>query len=899
MPRNSDRKSTRQTDRNTSVPLTGRVRIVSSSNPIGGKAGVSSSGGQFGDRLRARRQGAGLSQQELAERSGLSVRSISNLERGRTQWPYRDSVSRLADALGLREADRAEFMAAASRRLPYLPDAGPQAAGPSPADEVPESSPAQPGTRRGGRVVPQFLPAAVPAFVGRQEQLAVLSQVLNQPGGTALITAIGGTAGVGKTALALQWAHQVAAEFPDGQLYADLRGFSPSGAPVTAAEAVRLFLDALQIPSDQIPQTVEAQLGLFRSLLAGKRMLVVLDNARDVAQVRPLLPGSPTCRVVITSRSQLTGLTAIEAAYPLRLDVLPDAEARRLLERRLGAARLAAEPAATAQIIRSCARLPLALSVIAARAAMRPDLSLEQVAADLAARTNLDAFAGGGDPSADVRAAFSWSYRQLEADAARLFRLASLHPGPSLDGHTAAALAGMTVEQAAAALDVLGRAYLIQPAGADRYGQHDLLRSYARELADAQEGEAALTRLLDYYLYAAAQAMDVAFPAEKERRPRIPPSPTPPPDLAGQTAALAWLGTERPSLIAVAVYAAEHDRPRQVILLAAILFRYLDTTNRFADAMTLHGHARRAAVQSGDRAAEAYALVCLGLVDGHVSRYDEAASQLGQAVAISTELGDRVGQARAANYLGLVDLRLGRYQEAVGHLGQALAWAREAGDRHSEAFILGNLGRVEALQGRYEQAAGHQQRALELLAEVGDRNGAATVRTWLANAYRRLDRYPEAVGQLQQALAQFRELSDRQGQAHSLCALGEVDLQHGNYQDAAVHLRQALSRFQELGDRQGEVATRNSLGEVALATGHPADAREQYSAALVIAAETGEKYEQARARDGLGASYQASDDPRRARRHWQAALELYTELGVPEAEQVRARLAEEPASVSG
>lgn len=350
--------------------------------------------GSFGALLRARRLSAGLSQEGLAERSGLSVRAIRELERGRTRRPYPDSVHRLAEALGLDGAARARFVTAAGRRL--APDASGVKGG---------LADGAAGQCEAGAVVPRQLPAAVAAFVGRRDQLSALTQALRQPGGTAVITAIGGTAGVGKTALAVQWAHQFAARFPDGQLFVNLRGFDPSGTPVAPGDAVRVLLEALQVPADRLPRTVEAQLGLYRSLLAGKRMLVVLDNARDVAQVRPLLPGSPSCRVIVTSRNLLAGLAAIEAAQPLLLDVLSGAEARELLQRRLGAPRLIADPGAAAQIIESCARLPLALSVIAARAAIRPDLPLPQIASDIASGQGLDAFTGDGDPAADVRAA--------------------------------------------------------------------------------------------------------------------------------------------------------------------------------------------------------------------------------------------------------------------------------------------------------------------------------------------------------------------------------------------------------------------------------------------------------------------------------------------------------------
>ncbi|HXL92877.1 MAG TPA: helix-turn-helix domain-containing protein [Streptosporangiaceae bacterium] len=290
----------------------------------------------FGDVLRAHRDAAALTQEELAERAQFSVRAIADLERGRTARPRPDSVRRLAAALGLIEPALGQFHLAA-RGMPAAGSFSGESGGPD------------------NRVAPRLLPAAVPAFAGRRPELAVLSRMLDQPGGMAVITAIGGTAGVGKTALAIYWSHQVAAEFPDGQLFVNLRGFDPSGTPVVPADAMPMLLEALGVAPDRIPGALDTQTGLYRSLLAGKRMLIVLDNANDEAQVRPLLPGSLTCRVVVTSRNQLTGLAAIEAARLLMLDVLTDTEAHELLQQRLGADRLSADPAAVAQIIRACA----------------------------------------------------------------------------------------------------------------------------------------------------------------------------------------------------------------------------------------------------------------------------------------------------------------------------------------------------------------------------------------------------------------------------------------------------------------------------------------------------------------------------------------------------------------
>lgn len=423
---------------------------------------------EFGGLLRSCRRRSGLSQLELAERSGLSIRAISKLECGRTRWPYPDSVGRLADALGLHEPERAQFTAAARRRLGLR--------------AVPARRRTDPG------YVPQLLPAPIPTFTERAGETAALSRMLDESGRTVLVTAVTGTAGAGKTALVVNWAHQAAARFPDGQLFLDLRGFGPSGGPLAPEEAARVFLDALRVPAERLPATAEARLGLFRSLVAGKRMLVVLDNARNAAQVRPLLPGGRDCRVVVTSRDRLAGLTVTDGARPLAVGALSDAEARHLLAGRLGPARLAAERLATDRIVASCAGLPLALCIVATRAQLRPDLPLARIAAVLAAAPRLDAFTDNSDPAADLRAAFSWSYRQLDGDAALAFRLAGLHPDLGLEPDTIAALTGTTPELAGRALDALARANLINTAGQERYTMNLLLRAYAGEQA-ARHGE--------------------------------------------------------------------------------------------------------------------------------------------------------------------------------------------------------------------------------------------------------------------------------------------------------------------------------------------------------------------------------------------------------------------------
>ncbi|MGD0701156.1 MAG: tetratricopeptide repeat protein [Trebonia sp.] len=850
----------------------------------------------FGALLRTRRRAAGFSQQELAEQSGLAVRTISDLERGRTRWPYPDSLHRLADALGLSGTGRAEFTAAAGRRLGPVARAG--TALPSVSREEPKVRDATRSPAKGP--VPRLLPAAVPGFVGRGGQVAALWKVLDQPGGTAVIAAIGGTAGVGKTTLAVHWAHQAAREFPDGQLFIDLRGFDPSGAPVRPMDAVRVLLDALEVRADRLPQSEEAQLGLYRTLLAGKRMLIILDNARDVTQVRPLLPGAPTCRVIVTSRNKLTGLTAREAARPLMLDVLTNDEAHELLRQRLGEDRVSAEPDAAARIVRSCEHLPLALSVIAARAWTRPELPLAHVAAALASSPALDALAAGGDPAADVRAAFSWSVRQLDSTAARVFRLASLHPGPQFDAYAVAALAGITADEAVRMLELLTQACLVRHTEPLRFGLHDLLRSYARELAEAHEDEqrrrAAVTRLLDYYLRAAAAAVDTLFPAERTIRTAIAaPPPVSVPTLTAGPDAAAWLDAERESLVAVTEHAARDGWPGHATQLSAILYRYLDIGGHYPDALAIHGSALRAARELGDRAAEGGAMRRLGAVRLRQRLYQEAAGCCRQAVALCHETDDRTGEAKALSDLGFVEFLQSNHADAIAHLRQGLALDRELGDRKAQAHALAGLGFIESRQGRYQQAAEYLWLSYGLFRDVGDRIGQAHALGNLGDAELRQGRYQDAADHLNEALALCRQAGDRSNEADLLACLGDAELRQGRYQDATGHLDLALALCRQTGDLSTQAAVLNTRGEVLRATGRLPEAARQHASALSAATQAGEKYEQARAHDGLAAACHAAGDQRKATRHWRQALGIYTGLGAPEAEVVRTRLGGQPA----
>jgi tetratricopeptide (TPR) repeat protein len=742
--------------------------------------------------------------------------------------------------------------------------------------------------------VPRQLPAVVPRFVGRASELATLTGILNQPAAEAaiVISAIAGTAGVGKTALAVRWAHQVADRFPDGQLYVDLRGYDP-GQPVIAASALARFLRDLGVPGSDIPAGEEELAARYRSLLAGRRMLILLDNAGSEEQVRPLLPATAGCTVVVTSRDALAGLVARDGARRVDLDLLPVADATALLHALIGA-RAAASPAAAKALAELSCRLPLALRVAAELAAARPATPMAELVAELAdQQRRLDLLAAGSDSRTAVRAVFSWSIRHLDSAAARGFRLAGLHPGPDLDRFTTAALADCAPEQAGQLLDQLARAHLMQVVAPGRYGMHDLLRAYAREAAAAEDGpdgqRAALTRLFDHYLHTAAAAIESLFPAD--RRPRIPPPAGPAPSLADPTSARAWLDAERAGLIAVAAHAADHGWPGHATRLAVTLNRYLDGGGHYPEAIAIHGCARSAARETGDVAAEAEAQNALGVAYLAQGALPRAKGHLQQALDLWGGAGDRTGEARAYLNLAIAEEQLGLGQQSVSYLRQALALFRETGDQIGEVRALNNLGVAELMQGRYHQATSHLEQALTLLRETGDRTGEAYALHNLGDIELRQGRYQQAASYLEQAMAVFRQTGDRPREAGTLNILGGVELRQGRHRQAASHLEQALALNRQTGYRAGEAEALNGLGEVLLAAERPLDARAHHTTAVGVASRAGEKYQQARGHHGLGNVCQAAGETDQARHHWQQALALYSGLNAPEAAQVRTQLA--------
>jgi DNA-binding SARP family transcriptional activator/Flp pilus assembly protein TadD len=703
-------------------------------------------------------------------------------------------------------------------------------------------------------ITPRELPAPVQHFVGRTKELKQLARLMDGQGetpGAVVISAIGGTAGVGKTALAVHWAHQASTRFPDGQIYLNLRGYDPDQR-MPAAEALARLLRSLGLADQDIPAEEEERAARYRTLVAGRRILVLLDNAGEVDQVRPLLPAPPGV-VLVTSRDSLAGLVAREGARRLDLDLLPPADAAGLLRALIGA-RVDADPAATAALAEQCCQLPLALRLAAELAVSRPGISLADLVRELAdQQRRIDLFDAAGDPRTAVRAVFSWSYQHLDTDAARAFRLVALHPGTDVGLYAVAALIDGTAERAGRLLDLLARAHLIQPVRPGRYGMHDLLRAYALGLTSENghdEWRTALTRLFDHYLCAAATAMDALFPAESHRRPRISPSGASPPPM-GPDAARKWLDTERANLAATARNTADSGWPDHTIRLAATLFRYLDVGGHYTEGTAIHRHARRAARTTGDRAAEAIAVTNLATIELRQGRNLRATGHLQEALALFAKAGDHSGRARTLSNLGIASMQQGRYEQATGYFSQALALFSETGDQTGQARAQGNLGLINLREGSYQQANWHLQQTLALCRQARDPTGQAYALRNLGGLNMKQGYYEQAIRHLQQALALFRETRDPTGEAYTLSGLGDVYLRQGNHQPAVTHHRQALTLFRELGDRPGEAEALNGLGEILSATGHPGHASAQHMAALDIADQINDQLQRARAREGI------------------------------------------------
>jgi tetratricopeptide (TPR) repeat protein len=778
------------------------------------------SASDFVARLRRLKAWAGdPSFEQLARASGVPRSTLADaLNTRRQRLPALDVVRRFVRACGVGDEGTADWetawrrlRAAANAATPAGADRGVQAPSAGPANGV--SSPP--------RVldIPEHLPLGVPGFAGRGAALAQLDKALaaarDRPQATA-ITALLGAAGVGKTALALHWARRVADQFPDGQLHVNLRGFDARQPAMSPAQVIRRFLSAFGLATWHIPVDLDAQAGLYRDLLAGRRVLIVLDNARDADQVRPLLPGSPGSFVLVTSRNRLSGLVTAQGAHPIVLDVLPVDEARRLLAQRIGDDRVAAHPYATEEIINQCARLPLALAIVGARVATHPTFPLDTLAAELRdTKGGLDRFAGA-DAATNVHAVFSSSYHAVSAPAARIFRLLGLHPDADIGTLAVAAMADVPVERVRLLLAELDQTNLITERAPGRFAFHDLLREYAAELAHSLDSEperhAARRRLFDHYLHTAHRAAMLLNP----HRDPIPlpeaRSGTGSEELSEREHALAWFTAEHSVLLSMIDQAAHAGFGGHAWRLAWTLAEFFEWRGHWHDWYATQQAGLAAAQRLGDRPGQACAHRDLACACSGLGRFDDAYRHLGQALDLFDELGDRVGQARTHLVLGCVFDRQNRRQQALHHCQRAFELYYALGHRAGQATALAGVGWCHAHLGQPLAAIDDCRQAIRLYQKLGHRWGEAVALATLGYAYQRLGRHQEATGCFQGAIELNREIGDGALEAEALTLLGNACHADGDTTSAHDAWRQALTILDEIGDPQAD-QVRVKLGQ--------------------------------------------------------------------------------------
>jgi DNA-binding SARP family transcriptional activator/tetratricopeptide (TPR) repeat protein len=730
-----------------------------------------------------------------------------------------------------------------------------------------------------GTVATRTLPRDVPSFTGRRDELARLTSARADAGAVVGIQAIGGMAGVGKTAFAVHAAHQLVPRFPDGQLFVPLHGHTPGHRPVEPAEALADLLLTTGLTAPQIPPGLEERAGLWRDRLAGRRVLLVLDDAVNSAQVGPLLPGTGGCLVLVTSRRHLTALADAEV---ISLDVLPPEEAAELLVRLAARPGLAPGDAAVAEICALCGYLPLAIGMMGRRLHHHPAWTPAGLAADLAAtRDRLELMTA---ENLSVAAGLDLSYADLTTGQKRLFRRLGLHPGGDIDAYAAAAVDGCSVPTTRRALAALYDNYLLTEPAAGRYRLHDLIREHARTLAvqhdPVGDRDQALARLLDYYTHTAALA-EVHL-ARQTRPTPAPPLTAPPcavPDMPDSTRAMAWARAERANLLACLDYATEAGQHARVVALTAGLAGLLRQDGPWADAVTRHDTAVRAAKCSRDRLGQANALNNLATVRSLTGDQKGAAQDLEAALALSRDLGDRLGQANALNNLGHVRYLTDDYRDAAQALEAALALSRDLGDRLGQANALNNLGHVRYLTGDYGDAAQALQAALALSRDLGHRLAQANALNYLGHVRRMTGDYSGAAQALEAALALSRDLGDRLAQANALNNLGHVRYLTGDYGDAAQALEAALALSRDLGHRLAQANALAVLGMVRRMTRDYLGAAAALEDALSIYRDLGERGGAAEALNEAGTLYRMTGNMDRAETCHRQALKLAHDIG--------------------
>ena len=743
----------------------------------------------------------------------------------------------------------------------------------------------------GAAAATRTLPRDLASFTGRQHELAELVDAAAGSGGVVGIHAIGGMAGVGKTAFAVHAAHRLADRFPAGQIFLPLHGHTPGQRPVDPGDALASLLLTAGVPAAQIPPGVEARMALWRDRLAGQQLLLVLDDAASSEQVRPLLPGTGGSLVLVTSRRHLS---ALDDARTISLDTLPPGEAAGLLVQLAARPGLGPADPAVAEITGLCGHLPLAIGMVARQLHHHPAWSPAGRAAELAAA--VDRLELMATENLSVAAAFNLSYEDLAPDQQRLFRRLGLHPGADVDGYAAAALDGTGLPAARRGLEALYDQYLLTEPAQGRYRLHDLIREHARALAGRLDPDSdrdqATARLLDYYQHAGALA-DALLARHSRTKPNAAALTSPPaavPDLPDQTRALYWARAERANLVACLDHATRTGQHARVVALTTAIAALLRQDGPWTDAVTRHTTAVQAARHLGHRPGEANALNDLGVVRRLTGDYPGATRDLEEALGIYHDLGDRRGEASALTELGIVRHLTGDYPGAAEAHEAALGIYRDLGDRRGQAGALTELGLTRRQTGDYPGAAEALEAALGIYHDLGDRRGEANALTELGAVRWRTGDYPGAAEALQAALGICRDLGERMGESYALTELGAVRRLTGDYPGAAEALEAALGIYHDLGERGGEAEVLNEVGTLHRVRGDADPAGACHRRALDLAREIGSSWDEAHALAGLARCALAAGRTANAEDRLRQALEIFQRIGAAEAAGVSAEL---------
>lgn len=744
--------------------------------------------------------------------------------------------------------------------------------------------------------VPRQLPADVRGFVNRRHDLARLDELIDDSAASGAAIVLVGTAGVGKTSLAVHWAHRVRDRFPDGQLYVNLRGYDP-GPPITPQEVLERFLHALGVPGAAVPTDLESRGAQFRSLLAGRRMLVVLDNAATVGQVRPLLPGNSECLVLVTSRSSLTGLVARDGAHRLSLRVLTETEATELIQRITSGYRDQDDTADIAELAGLCARLPLALRIAAERAINRPWLPLQDLISELREESALwdELTADDDDESDAIRTVFAWSYRALTSEASRMFRLLGLHPGPAFSLGAAAALTGRSPARTRRILDNLVGAHLLEQSWADRYEFHDLLRMYASDQARAEEdADTALTaarRVLLWYLHGAVAVRDRVGNGALPWTPAALEPGVVPPEFSDRASALAWYRRERETLVRAVRAADDLDQPDLTWQLSVALYPIYAEHNHFDDWIETSTIALRVVRRLGNRAAEAEVLESLG--KAHTQHFDRQHGIELQSAALRMrrELGDAQGELKSANALGLARLRARELLAARDLFDRAATLADTLGEPYWLAVATNNAANVDLELESFEQAEQLLTTALTRFRRLGARSGEGDTLRGLSRANRELRRPTQAYGYIQAAVAIARAEENTAREAFWLLEQGRVLVELGQPAEALETFQRSAALQRQLGDRAREAEALDATGVAYRAMGRPEESVQFCRRAASVLRELHETWLLALALDHLGAALAESGDRLEAEAGRREALALFERFPDPRAQRYRARLA--------